>query len=250
MTVVSVIMPYYKKEAYIYESVESILNQTFKEFEIIIIDDELTINSSKVLEKIEKLDPKIKIIRNQKNEGAGESRNNAINICRGEYIAFCDCDDLWNSQKLEKQLNFMRDHSVEFSFTSYQIIDNKNLVIEYRKAKDNLNFKELRNSCDIGLSTVMINNKIFQKKNLRFANTKTKEDFILWLLIAKNGIKMFGVKENLVSWRKNSDSLSSDTFQKIIDGYRVYRNYLDYGVIKSLFFLFILSANFILKKIK
>tara|TARA_B100000989_G_scaffold299041_1_gene292411 strand:+ start:16677 stop:17429 length:753 start_codon:yes stop_codon:yes gene_type:complete len=250
MKLVSIIMPYYKKSKYIDETINSILNQSMQEFEIIIIDDELTESSLKVLTNLKKLDSRVKVIRNNENLGAGQSRNNAIKLCIGEYVAFCDCDDLWKPQKLEKQIQFMRVSNLRFSFTSYEIINNKNLRIGFREAKKNLSFEQLRNSCDIGLSTVIVKKDVFNNELFRFGKTKTKEDFILWLLLAKNGIKLFGMNECFVSWRKNSESLSSSNFQKIIDGYRVYRKYLKYSRTKSLFFLIILSFNFMLKKIR
>ena len=147
-------------------------------------------------------------------------------------------------------MKFMKDCNLEFSFTSYEIINNDNLKIGFREAQKNLSFKQHRNSCDIGLSTVMIQKNIFNNEKFRFGKTKTKEDFILWLLLAKNGIQISGIKECLVSWRKSSGSLSSSFFQKIIDGYKVYRDYLHYSRIKSFFFLIILSVNYMLKKIK
>ncbi len=243
-------MPYYKKSEFISESVNSILNQSLQKFEIIIIDDELSEESLRVLTDIKKIDTRIKVFRNDKNLGAGQSRNNAINLCVGEFIAFCDCDDLWKPQKLEKQIQFMSEFNLRFSFTSYEIINNQNLRIGFREAQNNLSFKQLRNSCDIGLSTVIIRKDVFNNDQFRFGKTKTKEDFILWLLLAKNGIEISGIKECLVSWRKNSNSLSSSNTQKIIDGYRVYRNYLHYSRVKSLFFVIILSFNFMLKKIR
>lgn len=243
-------MPYYKKSEFITESINSILNQTFQKFEIIIIDDELSEKSARVLKSIGSLDPRIKIYNNKENLGAGQSRNNAINLCNGKYIAFCDCDDLWKSKKLEKQLKFMEEFNLRFSFTSYEIINNKNFRISSREAQKKLSFKQLRNSCDIGLSTVIVRKDVFENDKLRFGKTKTKEDFILWLLIAKSGVEIFGIKECLVSWRKSSQSLSSSNIQKIFDGYKVYRNYLRYSRTKSLFFLIILSLNFMLKKIR
>ena len=250
MNFVSIIMTYYQKSEYIHETIRSILKQSLKDFEIIIIDDEVSENSQKVLSEIKKLDTRIKIFRNKENLGAGQSRNNAINLCKGKYIAFCDCDDLWKPQKLEKQINFMEKNKLKFSFTSYEIINFKNSIIGFRKAEKNLTFKQLRNSCDIGLSTVIVKREVFNTEHLRFGNTKTKEDFILWLLISKNGIKLNGLSEFLVSWRKTRGSLSSSNLQKIKDGYNVYRKYLYYGRIKSLIFLIILSFNFMLKKIK
>ena len=97
-------MPYYKKSEFISASINSILNQSFQKFEIIIIDDELSKNSFEILENIKKLDTRIKVFRNKENLGAGGSRNNAINLSEGEYIAFCDCDDLWNVN-LKNKLN-------------------------------------------------------------------------------------------------------------------------------------------------
>ncbi len=243
-------MPYYKKSEFMDETISSILNQSIREFEIIIIDDELSENSFNFLKNIKKIDSRIKVFRNKKNLGAGQSRNNAINFCKGEYIAFCDCDDLWKPKKLEKQIKLMEDLNLKFSFTSYEIINNNNLKIGFREAKKNLSFKNLRSSCDIGLSTVIIKKELFNEKKFRFGKTKTKEDFILWLILAKNGIKIIGIKECLVSWRKNSKSLSSSNVQKIIDGYKVYRSYLQYSRIKSLYLLIILSLNSMLKKIK
>ncbi len=249
MNLVSVIMPYYKKEKFIKESVLSILNQSYKNFEIIIIDDEISAKSYKTLRSILDLDKRIKIIRNKKNLGAGEARNRGIKISRGNFIAFCDCDDLWDKEKLKHQLRFMKNLKINFSFTSYKIIDEKTQkIIGYRKAKKIINFNMLKNSCDIGLSSVVIKKKILEKFKLKFANITTKEDFVLWLMIAKQGTKLYGIDKNLVLWRKTHNSLSSSIKQKLFDGYKVYRNYLNYNIIKSFIYLIILSTNFILKK--
>ncbi len=250
MTLISIVMPYYKKSKFIDASINSILSQTMQKFEIIIIDDELSENSSKILSNIKKLDTRIRIFKNKKNLGAGQSRNYAINFCKGDYIAFCDCDDLWKKDKLEKQIKFMKENNLVFSFTSYEIINENNQRIGFREAKTNLSFKQLRNSCDIGLSTVILKKDIFENEKFKFGRTKTKEDYILWLILAKNGIAINGIKECLMSWRKNTESLSSSRLQKIIDGYKVYREYLQYGRLKSFFFLIILSINFMLKKVR
>ena len=176
-----------------------------------------------------------------------ESRNKAIEISNGEYIAFCDCDDLWKNRKLEIQLEFMKKLNLDFSFTSYEIIDGNNKLKGFRKVDNDINFKKLINSCNIGLSTVLISKIIFNNDEHKFAKIKTKEDYVLWLILAKRGVKMMGIQENLTSWRKTKDSLSSSTFQKLKDGYKVYRNYLKYSRIKSLFCLIKLSINYILK---
>ena len=243
MSLVSVLMPYYKKKPFIESSIQSILNQTYQNFEIIVIDDELSDESSEVLKKISTLDKRIIIIKNKNNQGAGETRNFGIKIASGEYIAFCDCDDLWKKTKLDQQIKFMKNLEIDFCFTAYEVINEQESKIGLRPAQNKLNFDDLIKSCDIGLSTVILKKDLFSNPNYRFANLKTKEDYVLWLKLAKDGILLNGLDENLVSWRKNKNSLSSSVTQKIIDGFRVYNSYLKFNIFKSIICLLILSIN-------
>ena len=194
-------MPYYKKDVFIDKTIESILNQTYQDIEILIIDDELNEQSSKVLKNLSDRDKRIKILLNEKNLGAGLSRNKGIEMATGEYIAFCDCDDLWSKFKLEDQLNFMKKFNIDFSFTAYQIIDKEGKIIGSRSAKNNISFDELILSCDIGLSTVMLKKKLFNNKNFYFPNIKTKEDYVVWLKLSQNGVKMKGINKNYSYYR-------------------------------------------------
>ena len=107
--------------------------------------------------------------------------------------------------------------------------------------------KELLKSCDIGLSTVIIKKELISDK-IKFPMLKTKEDFVLWLKLLENGEKIYALNEYLTFWTKSKNSLSSSTYQKILDGFKVYHNYMNYNLFKSLYFLFCLSINFILKK--
>ena len=247
MSLVSIIMPYYRKRHFLKDSIDSILKQTHQNFEILLIDDEASEESHNYLKEIRNYDARIYLIKNEYNIGAGESRNKGINISKGEFIAFCDCDDLWKDNKLEFQLNIMKKFDLNFSHTSYEIIDEKKKLLGHRKAEKDSNFNKLINSCDIGLSTVIVNRKVFNNSEHRFAKIKTKEDYVLWLIIAKHGIKISGINSILTSWRKTKSSLSSSTFQKLQDGYRVYRIYLKFSRLKSLFCLIRLSINYILK---
>ena len=248
MPLVSIIMPYFKKDLYVEKTIESIIDQSHKELEIIIIDDELSKNSNEVLKKIQKKDQRIKIIFNEQNLGAGESRNKGISFAQGEYVAFCDCDDLWNKYKLEEQLKFMKDLRIDFSYTSYEIIDKNSNIIGFRDASYDTSFKSLLLSCDIGLSTVVLKKRFFDNQNYFFPKIKTKEDFVVWLKLLKDGVEMKGLDKKLTSWRKLNDSLSSSPLQKIFDGYKVYRYYLKFNIIKSFMYLFLLSINYLIKR--
>ncbi len=244
MIIVSVIIPYYKKKDYIKSTIKSVLNQTFKSFEIIIVYDDEDRNDLVYLKKIQSLDKRIKIILNSKNIGAGLSRNKAIRLAKGKYIAFLDSDDLWNKKKINTQLDFMKKNQCSISHTSYSIIDKRGNISGTRKAK-NLTYNDLLSSCDIGLSTVMIKKKILDKYS--FVNLKTKEDYVLWLKLAQKRHQFFGINKKLTYWRNLDDSLSSSTIQKLFDGYKVYRKYLNQSIIQSFISLLVLSKNYLIK---
>jgi len=245
MDLVSVIIPYYKKKEYITSSINSVLKQSYKNLEIIIIYDDSNHEDLITLNKLKKKDKRIKIFINKKNIGAGLSRNKGIKLSKGKFIAFLDSDDLWSSNKLKKQIFFMKKNKIKISHTSYYIINYNNKIIGHRKAKD-LSHMQLLRSCDIGLSTIILDKRLI-KNNIKFASIKTKEDYVLWLQITLNEKKIYALFNNLTKWRKLDNSLSSSTFQKIKDGYLVYRKYMKFSQVKSIFYLGLLSINFILK---
>ena len=149
---------------------------------------------------------------NNKIIGAGLSRNKGIKVSKGEYIAFCDADDLWNKDKLKIQLSFMKKENILFSHSNYLIIDYASKKIGNLKVPKNISYNELIKSCDIGLSTVMISKSLI--KNNLFSNLKTKEDYLLWIKLIRR-IKIFkSINKDLVYWR----------FLKILFHPRIFKN--------------------------
>ena len=183
---------------------------------------------------------------NKKSLGAGLSRNKGIKKSKGRYVSFIDADDLWKKNKLELQIKFMKEKNLLISHTDYEIIDNENNILNYRTARNFNSISDLLKSCDIGLSSVIVEKEILTKGCL-FVNLKTKEDFVLWLKILKKNIKIGGLQKNLMYWRKLSNSLSSSIIQRIKDGYSVYNKFMKFNLFRSLFFLFLLSINSLLK---
>ena len=246
MDLVSVVIPYFKKREYIKNTLNSVLEQTYKNLEIIIIYDDKEQEDLEFIKELTKLDKRISLIINKNSLGAGLSRNNGINKSKGDYISFIDADDVWKKNKLELQIKFMKEKNYLISHTNYEIIDKENKIIDYRIARDFDTVNDLLKSCDIGLSSVIIKREILSGECL-FANLKTKEDFVLWLKILEKNIKIGSLQKNLVYWRKLDNSLSSSVIQKIKDGYYVYNKFMKFNLFKSLFFLFLLSLNSLLK---
>ena len=245
MILVSVIIPYFKKKQYFKKTFDSVINQDYQNFEIIIIYDDEDLTELQFIRKIIMGHKNVKIIINSKQLGAGSSRNIGIKSAKGKFIAFIDADDLWKNSKLKLQLKFMIKNKCSVSHTSYKAIKG-NKIISTRIAKDYFQFEDLLKSCNIGLSTIILKKSIFKGK-IKFPNLKTKEDFVFWLKITSRGIIIHAIDKNLTKWRKTPKSLSSSVIRKLLDGYMVYRKYLNYNVFKSIYFLIILSFNFLKK---
>ena len=245
MKLVSIIIPYFKKKKYIADTINSILNQTYKNFEIIIVYDDPEKKDLEYIKKLISTDNRVKLIVNEKNLGAGISRNIGIDISAGTFIAFIDADDMWERTKLEEQIKFMESQNINFCHTTYKIINEKNQFLSSRKARNFFNINDLAKSCDIGLSTVLLKREILGSN--KFPNLKTKEDFVLWLKLISNSVKIYGLDKELTRWRKARNSLSSSSFQKIVDAYKVYNIYMKYNMIKSIYYLICLSINFLKK---
>lgn len=246
MDLVSAIIPYYKKKKYINETIKSILNQTYTNIEIVIVYDDIIKNDLNYLNENYSKNENIKIIVNDKNLGAGQSRNIGIANSKGKYVAFIDADDLWDKEKISKQIEYMKKNNFQVSHTSYKIINENGQTLGLRKSRNFNNYRDILTSCDIGLSSVLIKKNLITDE-IKFANLKTKEDFVLWLKLLKSGLEIGSLEEILMTWRKTKGSLSSSITQKLKDGYKVYNYHMNYNFIKSIYLLINLSINYLKK---
>ena len=248
MDLVSVIIPYYRKRNFVKETLTSVVNQDYDNLEVLIIYDDINLNDFEFLQKITKSDSRIKIIKNDAKLGAGFSRNIGIDKSNGKYIAFLDADDIWSLDKLKSQISFMKQNNYKISHTSYYIIDDKKKIIGQRKARDLLSINDIIKSCDIGLSTVVLEKNIIVRNKIKFPNLKTKEDFVFWLMLLKKNYKFYAHDKYLTNCADLKNSLSSSTVQKLNDGFKVYNQYMDFNIFKSLYYLLCLSFNYLKKK--
>ena len=218
------------------------------QIEIIIIFDDNYNSDFEFIQKFLDLDKRIKLIDNKKNLGVATSRNIGIEKSKGNYIAFLDCDDYWEKDKLEKQYNFMLNNKILFSHTTYQIINTNNEIIGKNKIKKKLNYKDLINSCDIGLSTVLLKKEILSIS--KFKKISTKEDYALWLELSRKGISIHGLDEPLTYWRITKNSLSGSFIIKVINGFQVYHKFEKNNLFKSIILVINLGLHYLKKRIK
>lgn len=231
---VSVIMPTYNCAKFIGETIKSIQAQTYSNWELIIVDDCSTDNTKEVVENYVKLDKRIKYNSLEKNSGAAVARTSAMKIADGEYMAFCDSDDIWIDVKIEKQLKFMKKNNYAFTCTAYEQIDeNSNSLGKVIKPKEKCNYNRLLLDCPVGNSTVMYNVKKMGK--FEVPNIRKRNDDALWLQMLKKEQYIYGMNEILMKYRIRSNSISSNKFKVIKYHWILYRDIEHLSIIRSVF---------------
>ena len=229
---VSIIMPSYNTAIYIEETIQSVLNQTYPNWELIIVDDCSNDNTDEVLEKIK--DPRIHYLKNEKNSGAAVSRNKALREAKGQWIAFLDSDDLWMRNKLEKQIQFMEENGYAFSYTNYEEIDvNGNKTGVTVTGPKKITKTGMFNYCWPGCLTVMYN---AEKVGLiQIADIKKNNDYAMWLKVCKKA-DCHLLDEALGQYRKGRvGSVSTHSIKTMIGWhFKLYHEAEGMGWIESL----------------
>ena len=221
---VSVIIPAYNAEKIVGYTLDTVINQTYKNLEIIIVNDCSKDKTLDVLNEYAKKDKRIKVMSNEKNSGVAETRNNALKVATGEYIAFVDADDLWNLEKIEKQLNFMLENDYKLTYTSVQFIDDEgNLTGQKFIVPEEVTFNKLLKQNVITLSSAMISKEVLGDRI--FHDDHLHEDFIMWLEILRDSTdKAYGIKEILVDYRLTSGSKSRNKWKSVKMTYGTYKH--------------------------
>lgn len=243
---VSIITPTYNSEKYIKQTIESVLSQTYQNWELIIIDD---CSIDKTLEIVRQYqDDRIKIIPLKANVGAAEARNIGLREAKGKYIAFLDSDDLWKNEKLEKQLKFMIENNYAFSFSSYQLMKEDGTIInKVIKAPTVLTYDKYLKNTAIGCLTVIIDKE--KTGYFEFPQIKSSHDMALWLNIMKRGFNAYGYDEVLAYYRLSNNSVSSNKLKSAKTVWKVYRDFERLSFFKSLYCFTFYALNSIKRRV-
>lgn len=245
-TMVSIITPAFNASKTIFDTYYSLKSQTFEDWEWIVVDDCSTDNTFEIISEIAKKDNRVVLIRNCINSGAAQSRNAGISRAKGRYIAFIDSDDLWLSEKLAKQLEFMSKHNYPFTFTNYFIVKSSGKKRDYCVKRDFVTYKNILRTNPIGCSTVVFDSFVLGKQYMPTDSPK-REDHAAWLDILKKSEKAYRLPESLTLYRVGNKSVSSNKFKMIKYQYRMYRDHEKFNCFKALWYTFIVSINKVLK---
>jgi glycosyltransferase involved in cell wall biosynthesis len=221
---VSIIIPTYNSEKFIMDTIQSVQNQTYKNWEVILVDDCSSDNTVFiVLEMIQK-DSRIQFFQLKKNSGTGIVRNIGVNNANGRYIAFLDADDLWVPNKLKKQIDFLSNNDLPFTFSFYDCIDEEGNSLEKRvEAPLNLSYRQLFFCNYIGNLTGIYDVNYFGK--IAISSMRKRQDWMLWLTILKKIKVAKPVPESLALYRVRKNSISTSKFNLIKYNFSVYRSY-------------------------
>ena len=218
---VSIVMPSYNTGRYIKESIESVLAQTYTNWELLIVDDCSTDNTDEVVAPF-LADSRIRYLKNEKNSGAAVSRNYALREARGRWIAFLDSDDLWSAEKLEKQIEFMESNGYHFSYTEYEQIDEASLKLGVRASGPRrITKRGMYRYCWPGCLTVMYDASIVGL--VQISDIKKNNDYAMWLKVCV-AADCYLLGEVLARYRRRGGSISNHSYAKLIKWhYRLFR---------------------------
>lgn len=244
---VSVIMPTHNSAEFLKETISSVLNQTYQNFEILITDDKSEDNTLEILEDLAQNDDRIKIFKLNVNSGAAVARNNSIRNAKGRFIAFLDSDDIWNPDKLEKQISFMIDNKVALSYSNYHEIDESNKIINDIIIKDKLTYDDLLKQGYIACLTAMYDTDTVGKVYMPLI--RKRQDWALWLkILREHQITAYGLSEKLAKYRIRKNSLSTKKLNLIKYHWYIYRNFENLSIFSSAYYLLNYIIRFFIKK--
>ena len=246
---VSIITPSYNCAQYIGATIESIQAQTYRNWELLITDDCSKDDSCKVIESYITKDSRIKLFKLNKNSGAGVARNYSIKEAAGRFIAFCDSDDRWYPDKLEKQLEFMVENNYSLTYSSYDTCDENGKINGIVNCLSYLNYPRILRDNGIGCLTAIYNAEKIGKHYMPLI--RKRQDWCLWIDIIKKIGKAYGYQNSLALYRVRSGSISSNKVEMIRYNFDVYNKVLGYNAAVSALILgFYFIPYYIYKKQK
>lgn len=246
---VSIITPVYNNSEFIKQTIESVQKQTYKNWEMIIVDDCSTDRTPELIKKISQKDDRIKYIKLKNNSGAAIARNKALSESRGRFIAYLDADDLWKKNKIQNQIDFMLAHDYAFVCSNYEKIDINNKILKQVKIPKEINYKLFLRNTIIQTVGVIIDSRKTGRELLMMPNVRRRQDAATWCQLLKSGFNCYGVPEFLSYYRVVPNSLSSNKIKAIKGTWFLYRKIEKLSLINACFCFLGYAINAVKKRI-
>lgn len=246
---VSIIVPVYNAEKFLNDTIKTVENQTYKNWELILVNDCSSDNSVQIITNSIEKNNKIRLVNLEKNSGAAVARNKGIDEANGKYVAFLDADDLWEKDKLQKQIEFMKKNNCEFSFTGYEFANEMGQPNGKKvKVPNTINYKQALKNTTIWTSTVMLDIEKLGKELIKMPNVKS-EDTACWWKILKEIRCAYSLNETLSYYRRSANTLSSNKFEAIKRIWNLYRNVEKLNIFYSMFNFCFYAVNAVRRRI-
>lgn len=247
---VSVVIPVYNAERFLEDTIKTLNDQTYTNWEAIFVNDCSKDKSTEIIEEEMKKNSRIKLINLKQNSGAAIARNTGTENASGQYIAFLDADDLWNKEKLEKQVNFIKEKQCAFSYAGYEFADENGIGNgKIVNIPSQINYKQALKNPIIWTSTVMFDMKKLDKEIIKMPNFKRGQDAATWWKILRNNNIAYGLNEALAYYRRSANTLSSNKFKALKRTWYLYRQAEGFSVIKSSYYFVFYVFNAIKKRV-
>lgn len=233
---ISIIVPVYNASRFLHKTIDSVLKQTFSDFELILIDDCSTDNSFEIMCEYEANDNRIRVFKNEQNMGVSYTRNFGVSKARFDYVALIDSDDMWTDDKLEKQVELIKAYpDTDLCYTGAAFIDTNEVMSDFVfRVPTDVTYKKLLKQNVISCSSVLIKRELLIKYPM--AHDGMHEDFAVWLSVLKNGGTAKGIDEPLLVYRVDKDSKSGNKFKSMLMTYRVYK-YMGLNIFLRLYYM-------------
>ena len=244
---ISIITPMYNGEKYVSQTIETVLSQSFPHWEMLIVDDGSQDASPKIVSAYAQRDNRVRLIQ-QPNGGSASARNNALRQAKGRYICFLDADDLWDSNFLEEQLNFLKNHQAALVFSSFRRINAQgDPILKPFIVPTRVNYTDLLKTCSISCLTALFDRAKVGEVYFREELRSMRDDFVFWLSILKHIDYAYGNPTILASYRVFASSTTGNKRKVIKPQFNVYYKVEKLGLIRSLYYLAHWAINGYLK---
>ncbi len=245
---VSIITPSYNCSRFIGETISSILSQTYQNWELLITDDYSSDNSREIIQSYADMDSRIRLFCLDRNSGAGIARNNSIRKSKGRYIAFCDSDDRWFPDKLEKQMQFMNENRCGMCYSSYLTCNEEGDTTGIVVCRKKETLSSLKKDDKIGCLTVIYDTEVVGK--VFMPSLRKRQDWAMKLKVLQTCKKAYGIKEPLAYYRLRENSISHNKLSLIKYNIAVYKDVFGWSKIRSfLFFIFAFMPSYFIKRL-